>query len=227
MLKTILGNESVYMPLLHFMLPVNMGSQSLFSEIWVEQNDGRKEKDRENERTIRMLIKMEVKRLGLFDIVLDYRESGEVGIQLYYPRKLSGEEREMENALNTMITKNSMSPRAVTLKAMKEPLRPIDVLVDLQGKRRLSMSEFSRIFNQKAVALSYDEERGLAPAVVASGSGFLAERIVELAVENGVPVYEDNSLANVLSQMEVGSEIPPGLYQLVVDIYVYFLNYTF
>ena len=76
--------------------------------------DGRKEKDRENERTIRMLIKMEVKRLGLFDIVLDYRESGEVGIQLYYPRKLSGEEREMENALNTMITKNSMSPRAVT-----------------------------------------------------------------------------------------------------------------
>lgn len=51
------------------------------------------------------------------------------------------------------------------------------------------MSEFSRIFNQKAVALSYDEERGLAPAVVASGSGFLAERIVELAVENGVPVY--------------------------------------
>ena len=45
------------------------------------------------------------------------------------------------------------------------------------------MSEFSRIFNQKAVALSYDEERGLAPAVVASGSGFLAERIVELGME--------------------------------------------
>ena len=137
MLKTILGNESVYMPLLHFMLPVNMGSQSLFSEIWVEQNDGRKEKDRENERTIRMLIKMEVKRLGLFDIVLDYRESGEVGIQLYYPRKLSGEEREMENALNTMITKNSMSPRAVTLKAMKEPLRPIDVFGRLTREKEI------------------------------------------------------------------------------------------
>lgn len=109
----------------------------MFSEIWVEQNDGRKEKDRENERTIRMLIKMEVKRLGLFDIVLDYRESGEVGIQLYYPRKLSGEEREMENALNTMITKNSMSPRAVTLKAMKEPLRPIDVFGRLTREKEI------------------------------------------------------------------------------------------
>lgn len=89
------------------------------------------------------------------------------------------------------------------------------------------MSEFSRMFNQKAVALSYDDEHNLAPAVVASGSGHLAERMVELAIENGVPVYEDNSLVNVLSQMEVGTEIPPELYQLVVDIYIYFLKYTF
>ena len=137
MLKTILGNESVYMPLLHFMIPVNMGSQSLFSEIWVEQNDGRKEKDREDEKTIRMLIKMEVKRLGMFDIILDYKESGEVGIQLYYPGKLSGEEREMENALNAMIAKNSMSPHAVTLKAMKEPLRPIDVFGRLTREKEI------------------------------------------------------------------------------------------
>lgn len=64
-------------------------------------------------------------------------ESGEVGIQLYYPRKLSGEEREMENALNTMITKNSMSPRAVTLKAMKEPLRPIDVFGRLTREKEI------------------------------------------------------------------------------------------
>ena len=58
-------------------------------------------------------------------------------IQLYYPRKLSGEEREMENALNTMITKNSMSPRAVTLKAMKEPLRPIDVFGRLTREKEI------------------------------------------------------------------------------------------
>lgn len=86
------------------------------------------------------------------------------------------------------------------------------------------MSEFNKILNQKAVALSYDEEMDRAPVIVASGRGHLAERMVELACENNVPVYEDNSLANILSQMELGSEIPTELYQMVVDIYVYFLK---
>lgn len=86
------------------------------------------------------------------------------------------------------------------------------------------MSEFNKILNQKAVALSYDAQTDKAPVIVASGKGHLAERIVELACENDVPVYEDNSLTNILSQMELGSEIPTELYQMVVDIYVYFLN---
>lgn len=86
------------------------------------------------------------------------------------------------------------------------------------------MSEFNKILNQKAVALSYDEEQSKAPVIVASGRGHMAERIIELACENDVPVYEDHSLANILSQMELGSEIPAELYQMVVDIYVYFLK---
>lgn len=137
MLKTILGNESVYMPLLHFMIPINMGGRSLFSEIWVDQNDSRKERDKADERTIRMLIKMDVKSLGMFDIVLDYREGGEVRIQLYYPGSLSGGEREMENALNAIIEKNGMSSHEVTLKERKEPLRPIDVFDRIVRKKEI------------------------------------------------------------------------------------------
>ena len=41
----------------------------------------------------------------------------------------------------------------------------------------------------------------------------------------GVPIYEDNSLATVLTQLELGAEIPNELYQTIVDIYVYFLHY--
>ena len=65
----------------------------------------------------------------------------------------------------------------------------------------------------------------LMPVVVASGMGYLAEKIVEVAADNGVPVYEDNSLATMLSQLELGQEIPPSLYQAIVDIYVYFLEF--
>ena len=55
--------------------------------------------------------------------------------------------------------------------------------------------------------------------------GHLAEKIVEVATDNGVPVYEDNSLATVLSQMELGREVPEELYKAIVEIYVYFLNF--
>ena len=46
---------------------------------------------------------------------------------------------------------------------------------------------------ERAVALQYSPGNG-APVIVASGMGHLAEKIVEVAVESGVPVYEDNSL---------------------------------
>lgn len=87
------------------------------------------------------------------------------------------------------------------------------------------MSEFNKIMNKKAVAIKYDEENGRAPIIVASGKGYLAEKIVEIANENEVPVFEDNSLAAVLSQLDLGCEIPSELYKTVVDIYVYFLNF--
>ncbi|MEG0214839.1 MAG: EscU/YscU/HrcU family type III secretion system export apparatus switch protein [Hungatella sp.] len=88
------------------------------------------------------------------------------------------------------------------------------------------MSEFNKILNKKAVALKYDEDNKRAPVIVASGKGYTAEKIVELANANDVPVYEDNSLASVLSQLELGREIPEELYKTVVDIYVYFLQFV-
>lgn len=88
------------------------------------------------------------------------------------------------------------------------------------------MSRFNDLLNKKAVALKYDERQSAAPVVVASGMGHLAEKMVELANENGVPVYEDNSLATVLSQLNLGAEIPEELYKAVVDIYAYFLRFV-
>lgn len=76
----------------------------------------------------------------------------------------------------------------------------------------------------RAVALKYDKAAG-APMVIASGMGYTAERMVEVAEDNGIPIYEDNSLATMLSQLQLGQPIPPELYQAIVQIYVYFLNF--
>ena len=86
----------------------------------------------------------------------------------------------------------------------------------------------SRFENQQhAAALKYSQDKqGSAPVIVASGAGYTAQKIIELAEESNVPVYHDDSLASLLSQMGAGTEIPPELYKAIVDIYVYFLNYS-
>ena len=78
--------------------------------------------------------------------------------------------------------------------------------------------------NKKAVALKYDKSDE-APVIVASGLGYMAEKIVEVASENNIAVYEDNSLATILSQMQLGQPIPEELYQAVIEIYVYLLKF--
>ncbi len=88
------------------------------------------------------------------------------------------------------------------------------------------MSEFEELMKQKAVALKYNPDKNGAPVIVASGMGYLAERITETAMQAGVPVYEDDSLATLLTQLQLGSEIPAELYQAIVDIYAYFLKYN-
>ena len=88
------------------------------------------------------------------------------------------------------------------------------------------MSQYKDLMAKKAVALRYDENKEAAPVIVASGLGYVAEKIVEIANDNEITVYEDNSLATVLTQLELGTEIPEELYQAIVDIYVYFLKFS-
>ena len=73
---------------------------------------------------------------------------------------------------------------------------------------------------KQAVALSFDPADD-APKVVASGTGALAERIIEEAQKNAVPLHKDSKLADTLSKLEIGDAIPPELYEVVAEILVY------
>ena len=72
-----------------------------------------------------------------------------------------------------------------------------------------------------AVALGYDPNEDGAPVVIASGKGALAEKIIEQAQENKIPVHEDSKLADTLSKLEIGEMIPPELCEVVAEILVF------
>ncbi len=67
-----------------------------------------------------------------------------------------------------------------------------------------------------AIALRYDG-RG-APRVTAKGRGKVAEHILELAAEAGIPVQEDPDLTLLLAQVELGDEVPRELYVAVAQV---------
>ena len=71
---------------------------------------------------------------------------------------------------------------------------------------------------KRAAAISYDPDENNAPVVAAFGEGYLAEKIVSVARESGVPVLPDPGLASMLSKIGVGDEIPEALYEAVAKI---------
>lgn len=74
--------------------------------------------------------------------------------------------------------------------------------------------------NKTAVALSYDPEE-VAPKIIASGKGYLAEKLIAGAKEHNVPTYEDSRLASTLSKLDIGDYIPPELYEVVAEVLLY------
>ena len=77
-----------------------------------------------------------------------------------------------------------------------------------------------------AAALRYDDASGGAPRVVAAGSGELAERIIALAVENGVPIRDDAGLARLLARLELEAEVPRELWAAVAEALVWAYRLT-
>ena len=71
---------------------------------------------------------------------------------------------------------------------------------------------------KKVTALKYNPIEDEAPKIVASGKGEIAQKILEKAKEENIPVYEDAHLAEVLTELKVGDEIPPELYEVVAEV---------
>ena len=78
----------------------------------------------------------------------------------------------------------------------------------------------------KAVALKYDRSNDRAPRVMAKGRGEIAKKIIDIAQENNITIYEDTNLIQVLEALDVETEIPPALYRAVAEVlaFVYRLN---
>ena len=82
---------------------------------------------------------------------------------------------------------------------------------------------------KKAVAIKYDREKDAAPRLVGKGMGLMADKIIALAEEHGIPIQPNSDLVEILSRLKLNQEIPPEAYVLVAEIlaFVYRTNQSY
>ena len=76
----------------------------------------------------------------------------------------------------------------------------------------------------KAAALQYDKKTNAAPKVIAKGKGETAKNIIKIAKENELPIKKDEDLIELLSKIDVDSEIPDNMYKAVAEVFSYIYN---
>ena len=79
---------------------------------------------------------------------------------------------------------------------------------------------------RRAAALRYRSGKDAAPRLTAKGSGAVAEKIIALARQHGIPIQEDPALIQILAGLDLNQEIPPSIYLVVAEIlaFVYRLS---
>ncbi len=79
---------------------------------------------------------------------------------------------------------------------------------------------------KKAIALKYEKDTNQAPEVKAKGERKTAQKIIQIANENGVPIKQDEDLVELLSCVELDNEIPPQMYKAIAEVFSFIYKNT-
>lgn len=129
LIAAMLLNESVYMPINHYLLPVEMDGRMMFSELWVDPDAEDSVKGGE-ENLLRFLLKVDVQDLGLFDIILTSRKQN-VDVQIACPGAVAPFGKQIETAVTDILKRNSLTPSRVEVREMERPVALTEVFPKL------------------------------------------------------------------------------------------------
>ncbi len=120
-MRSILVNESVYMPVMHVMLPVILDGVPMFSEMWVDP-DEESGNPGSKERGVKLLIKFDIKDVGFFDMML-YYEKGKIDMLIHYPEELSGHESDIRENIRKIMSRNNLELEYLGVEQNKVPIQ--------------------------------------------------------------------------------------------------------
>ena len=140
LVSSMLINESVYMPIGHFLIPLEMDGRKLFSELWVDADAEEKNGRGRGGKCMKLLFKIDVEKLGLFDVVLACRDNKEVEVAIACPERAAPFSREIEQTVSRILTRNELTPTGIVVRKMERPVTLTEVFPKIfEGKNSINV----------------------------------------------------------------------------------------
>ena len=142
LLRALLINESVYIPLNHMLLPLEWNGKQMYSELWVDPDapdDGQEGSDGEGGEKIQFLFKLDIDSLGFLEMTLAARRD-QVDLNVYAPDSVAAHAALVEEDLAEILSAHGLTGKRVRVQREVKPLTLTDVFPDLlEGKRSINV----------------------------------------------------------------------------------------
>ncbi len=129
----MLINESVYMPLLHFILPFQYEDNNVMSEMWVDP-DSKKDSEEEG-RKIKLFLKFDIQTLGKFELVMTLQDR-QSKVQLYVPPQLARQNKQIQTEVADILKKNGFRFSQLLIRERVRDRRGDEVFPEIREKER-------------------------------------------------------------------------------------------
>lgn len=132
-LSSMLLNESVYVPLMHMTLPLNVDGTMMFSEFWIDPDD-EEGKTGEDERKAKLLIKFDIKDVGFFDLII-LHSKGKIDMQLFCPEKVLALDKGIRTGLTEIMERNGLAIKSISVEKSKAPISISEVFPKIYERK--------------------------------------------------------------------------------------------
>ena len=114
LMQAILLNESVYMPVLHMMIPLQMNGQLMFAEMWIDPDaeSGGQEAGGSKKRTVQGLVKFDIQDVGFFDLYFIYKD-GAIRLQMSCPEALDENLDTIRRDITNILAENDSGQKSI------------------------------------------------------------------------------------------------------------------
>ena len=133
MMTSILLNESVYMPVLHMMFPMQVNGNLTFAEMWVDPDSDRG--DQEGARKIKLFLKFDIQSVGKFELVLTL-QNREAGVQLFVPPHLVKEEKKIQTDVADILKENGFRFSQLMVRRHTRDRRVDEIFPEIRERER-------------------------------------------------------------------------------------------